>query len=173
MRLRSEDKHHLRKSADRNTHISPVSNPEFKSLLAYDETNGVMTCRRRFCLASNFDNNFTRGCRDLQRSALVRHINRSSAKITTEQSLTQNNGKRTLPGCEFTGTETSRYLAILWCRGLKCRGSDCSPAVRDETIARPTTHANPIMKVEPISSVMNTRFQVIKSFTSSRGNVLQ
>ena len=31
-----------------------------------------MTCR--FCLASNFDN-FTRGCRDLQRSALVRHIN--------------------------------------------------------------------------------------------------
>ena len=32
-----------------------------------------MTCR--FCLASNFDNNFTRGCRDLQRSALVRHIN--------------------------------------------------------------------------------------------------
>ena len=32
-----------------------------------------MTCR--FCLASNFDNNFTRGCRDLQRSALLRHIN--------------------------------------------------------------------------------------------------
>ena len=32
-----------------------------------------MTCR--FCLASNFDNNFTRGCRDLQRSDLVRHIN--------------------------------------------------------------------------------------------------
>ena len=53
--------------------ISWLSDPEFKSWLAYDETNGVMTCR--FCLASNFDNNFTRGCRDLQRSALVRHIN--------------------------------------------------------------------------------------------------
>ena len=50
-----------------------LSDPEFKSWLAYDETNGVMTCQ--FCLASNFDNNFTRGCRDLQRSALVRHIN--------------------------------------------------------------------------------------------------
>ena len=44
-----------------------LSYPEFKSWLAYDETIGVMTCR--FCLASNFDNNFTRGCRDLQRSA--------------------------------------------------------------------------------------------------------
>ena len=53
--------------------VSWLSDPEFKSWLAYDETNGVMTCR--FCLASNFDNNFTRGCRDLQRSALVRHIN--------------------------------------------------------------------------------------------------
>ena len=53
--------------------VSWLSYPEFKSWLAYDETNGVMTCR--FCLASNFDNNFTRGCRDLQRSALVRHIN--------------------------------------------------------------------------------------------------
>ena len=53
--------------------VSWLSDPEFKSWLAYDETNGVMTCR--FCLASNFDNNFTTGCRDLQRSALVRHIN--------------------------------------------------------------------------------------------------
>ena len=53
--------------------VSWLSDPEFKSWLAYDETNGVMTCQ--FCLASNFDNNFTRGCRDLQRSALVRHIN--------------------------------------------------------------------------------------------------
>ena len=53
--------------------VSWLSDPEFKSWLAYDKTNGVMTCR--FCLASNFDNNFTRGCRDLQRSALVRHIN--------------------------------------------------------------------------------------------------
>ena len=50
-----------------------VERPGVKSWLAYDEANGVMTCR--FCLASNFDNNFTRGCRDLQRSALVRHIN--------------------------------------------------------------------------------------------------
>ena len=53
--------------------VSWLSDPEFKSWLAYDETNGVMTCR--FCLASSFDNNFTRGCKDLQRSALVRHIN--------------------------------------------------------------------------------------------------
>ena len=50
--------------------VSWLSDPEFKSWLACDETNGVMTCR--FCLASNFDNIFTRGCRDLQRSALVR-----------------------------------------------------------------------------------------------------
>ena len=53
--------------------VSWLSDPEFKSWLAYDETNVVMTCR--FCLASNFDNNFTRGCIYLQRSALVRHIN--------------------------------------------------------------------------------------------------
>ena len=53
--------------------VSLLSDLKFKSWLAYDETNGVMTCR--FCLAINFDNNFTRGCRDLQRSALVRHIN--------------------------------------------------------------------------------------------------
>ena len=53
--------------------VSWLSDPECKSWLAYDETNEVMTCR--FCLASNFDKNFTRRCRDLQRSALVRQIN--------------------------------------------------------------------------------------------------
>ena len=53
--------------------VSWLSDPEFKSWLAYDEANGVMTCR--FCFSSNVDNNFPRGCRDLQRSALVRHIN--------------------------------------------------------------------------------------------------
>ena len=58
--------------------VSWLSDPEFKSWLAYDETNGVMTCR--ISLASNFDNNFTRGCRDLQRSALVRHINPTICK---------------------------------------------------------------------------------------------
>ena len=65
-----------RPAAKKRTKVFPVSwlsDPEFKSWLAYDETNGVMTCR--FCLASNFDNNFTRDCRDLRRSALVRHSN--------------------------------------------------------------------------------------------------
>ena len=61
------------KEEDKSVSSIVVERPGVKSWLANGETNGVMTCR--FYLASNFDNNFTRGCRDLQRSALVRHIN--------------------------------------------------------------------------------------------------
>ena len=44
----------------------------------YDECVEEMTCR--FCLDSNMDNNFTRGCKDLQKSALTRHINPAFCK---------------------------------------------------------------------------------------------
>ena len=53
--------------------VSWLSDPKYKSWLMYDEQQGSMKCR--FCLASKFNNNFTRGCKDLQKSALNRHMN--------------------------------------------------------------------------------------------------
>ena len=56
--------------------VSWLSDPKYKSWLMYDEQQGSMKCR--FCLASKFNNNFTRGCKDLQKMcsepAHERHI---------------------------------------------------------------------------------------------------
>ena len=92
--------------------VSWLSDPEFKSWLAYDETNGVMTCR--FCLASNFDNNFTRGCRDLQRSALVRHINPNICKDHSRAVADAEQRKANAIGVQNALTIKEAAVAINW-----------------------------------------------------------
>ena len=63
-----------RKPEQRRTRKFPTSwqaDPLFKSWLTFSA--GEMRCR--LCVACKKENNFTRGCNDMRRSALLRHIN--------------------------------------------------------------------------------------------------